>query len=115
MNGTINTKELQKLCEAVVRDLQCYNYSDISMAQDWAWANFESASLPALEKFFGVDEANRRIEELESAMMNCIESVRSIRWGHDGDGGASNAVEIMDDTLSEIRTKATNTAKAVTM
>jgi hypothetical protein len=64
MDGTINTKELQDLCEA-----------------------------------------NRRIEELEAAMMRCIESVRSIRWGYDGDGGASNAVEIMDDTLSEIRAK----------
>ena len=57
--------------------------------------------------------AQKRIEQLESAnkglvcaMMHCIESVRSIVWGYEGDGGATNAVEIMDDRLAEIQAKA---------
>ena len=45
-------------------------------------------------------------KELVGAMIHCIESIRSIKWGYDGDGGAWNAVEVMDDKLAEIQSKA---------
>jgi hypothetical protein len=47
----MDTKELQKLCEAVARDLSVYNYSEIPKAQDEAAAQFSHDSWPNLIKF----------------------------------------------------------------
>lgn len=66
-----------------------------------------------MDRRANLDAAQTRIAELEAAnkelvgaMIHCIESIRSIKWGYDGDGGAWNAVEVMDDKLAEIQSKA---------
>lgn len=54
---SLNTQELQRLCEAVVRDANGYNNGKIPKAQDESWAQLCEDSLPALEKFIkGEDE-----------------------------------------------------------
>lgn len=47
----LDTRMLQTLCEAVVRDVSGYHDSEIPKAQDDAWARLEEESLPALEAF----------------------------------------------------------------
>lgn len=52
----LDTRKLQALCAAVVRDASGYNDGTIPKAQDESWAALTHGSLPALEAFL---DANR--------------------------------------------------------
>lgn len=57
MKSPLNTKLLQTLCEAVVRDTTCFNESPNPKAQDDAWARLSYESLPQLQEFFAEQNA----------------------------------------------------------
>jgi len=51
MKSPLDTKKLQQLCEAVIRDSKEYNEGTIPKAQDEAWASLINESLPELQIF----------------------------------------------------------------
>lgn len=59
MKSPLDTGRLQKLCEAVVRDLKGYNKATIPKAQDESWAQLTYGSLPELEAFFLEPKSNK--------------------------------------------------------
>ncbi len=53
----LDTRKLQALCAAVVRDAKGYNEGTIPKAQDEDWTRLTYESLPALEAFLNINPA----------------------------------------------------------